>query len=133
MQAVGAVDDYAPITKYYLASEAEEPGHGWNYGTMTDTSSALAMAKQFVDTFVDTTQDEPGAPHQIPKTLAIVDTRYFQNFYEAFDSFVMAMANLLKANNDANFYEQLHRARKDSISFEAYGDEEQHKTTSVSI
>lgn len=28
MQAVGAVDDYKDITKYFLASEAVEPGHG---------------------------------------------------------------------------------------------------------
>jgi len=28
MQALGAADDYSSITKYYLASEAVEPGHG---------------------------------------------------------------------------------------------------------
>jgi Clostripain family len=28
MQAAGALDDFSPITKYYLASEATEPGHG---------------------------------------------------------------------------------------------------------
>ena len=40
MQAMDAVDDYKDVTRYYLASEATEPGHGkyrgrrWICGTM---------------------------------------------------------------------------------------------------
>jgi Clostripain family len=119
MSALDALDDYAPITKYYLASEATEPGHGWNYEIMSSMSSALDLAIEFVDTFAKTPQ---GQEHQTPKTLGVIDSTKYLLFKEAFDTLILEFSAILESDDDANFYLHLNRARSASLEYEGYDD-----------
>jgi len=118
MMSLGALDDYAPVTKYFIASEAVEPGHGWSYSTLTTADSALGMAQEMYAKFLS---DPQGDFHQGPKTLAIVDTAKFPAFVAAWES-LMASWGALHAT-DAGFVTLLRRARSTSTAFIAIFDD----------
>ena len=117
--SVGAIDDYAAITRYYLASEAVEPGHGWNYETIHEPSSALGLA---LDIILDYTYTKQGEYHQTPKTLAVVNTDRYLQFEEAFNTLLLEITYLLSSAVDGNFNSHLHRARASTTSFSSYDD-----------
>ena len=121
MSAVGALDDYAPVTKYYLASEAVVPGHGYNYELLSNTDSAVDMATEFIVNFA-TTLAAGDFFHRTPKTLALTDTSLYTDFKGKFDAFVVELTNILKAGNDPNFYAHLHRSRSVSSAFNSFDD-----------
>ena len=117
--SLGAIDDYAPITKYYLASEAVEPGHGWNYETIHEPTSALGLAIDIVFDFAYTKQ---GHEHRTPKTLALVNTGRYLRFEEAFNTLMLEITFLLSSAVDGNFNSHLHRARSSATAFSSYDD-----------
>ena len=117
--SLGSIDDYAAITKYYMASEAVEPGHGWNFETINAPSSALALAIDFVFDFAYTKQ---GAEHRTPKTLAVVNTERYMRFEEAFNTLMLEITFLLSSAVDGNFNSHLHRARSSATAFSSYDD-----------
>ena len=113
MQAVGAADDYAGVTKYILASEAVEPGHGWAYEFLSRAGSALELAQNMLETFLSETQSS-GTSHQSPKTMAIVDVAKFNTFIQAFESFSADLLSLL-VNGDSELLSFVSRARLNSF------------------
>lgn len=120
MQAMDALDDFAGITRYYLASEAVEPGHGWAYNELSATNSAKDLAVDIVNTFVSSLHNDVG--HDTPKTLAVVDTTLFAAFRDAWDAMCSEMADILSSGSDADFHALLLRARGNTLSFEGYLD-----------
>ncbi|CAB9497801.1 peptidase C11 clostripain [Seminavis robusta] len=122
MSAVLALNEYQKVSKYVLASEATEPGHGWAYRELENVDSALDMAKDFHDTFL---QEKQGSfKHQAPKTMALVGTNQFQTFYTALEDLFATMKNILadQETYDEDFHTNLHRARVSSVSFDSYLD-----------
>jgi len=112
MMSLGALDDYHTITKYYMASEAIEPGHGWSYGSLSQADTALGIARELQQSFLN---DQQGDEHITPKTLAIVDTSMFSAFLEAWES-LMAYWSEVHAS-DAGFVTLLRRSRGSSAAF----------------
>eukprot|EP00529_Nitzschia_sp_RCC80_P005030 CAMPEP_0113469172 /NCGR_PEP_ID=MMETSP0014_2-20120614/15756_1 /TAXON_ID=2857 /ORGANISM="Nitzschia sp." /LENGTH=913 /DNA_ID=CAMNT_0000361629 /DNA_START=92 /DNA_END=2830 /DNA_ORIENTATION=+ /assembly_acc=CAM_ASM_000159 len=121
MQSMGAMDDFKDVTKYYLASEAVEPGHGWAYNELSATTSAMELGQEIVSTFVSSTQDY--GYHDTPKTLALVDTVAYSDFLDTWEALSSYMADLLASGTDADFHAILNRARGNAISFAGSLDE----------
>jgi len=119
MQAVGAADDYKYVTKYILASEAVEPGHGWAYNYLDKASTALELAQNMLETFL--TQTQGSNYHQAPKTMAILDVAKFDTFINAFEMFSGTLLNLLRAG-DTSLHSFVSRARSSSVAFEGVVD-----------
>jgi len=119
MSAAGAVDDYQAIAKTYLGSEAVEPGHGWAYADATRSDSAVELAKEFVQNFVD---EKQGEVHETPKQLSLIETAAYGEFLPALDDLTIIWSSILADNNDANFYAHLTRARAEALSFDSSVD-----------
>jgi len=119
MQAVGAADDYKGVADYLLASEAVEPGHGWAYSYLETAETALQLAEQILTSFISQTQG--GSSHQSPKTMAILDTKKFSVFIEAFENFSDDLLDLLKGG-DVSLHSFVSRARASAVSFEGIVD-----------
>lgn len=113
--------DYSPLTKYYLSSEAVEPGHGW-YWNMTRADSALSMALELYDGFFAETQNPDGDFHLTPKTLSIVDTALFDNFRQEFEAFVTELADLIYFETDPEYYASIQRTRAVVTAFDSISD-----------
>ena len=91
MSSFQAVEVFSPMTKYILASEATEPGHGWYWNLpVTGVESALAMGTELMSSYISETQNPLDAgKHLTPKTLSLIDTSSgFPNFLESFETFV---------------------------------------------
>lgn len=120
MSSLLAFYHYSPFTQLLLASEATEPGHGWAYDELTDTSSARNLAKQVVETFVSSRHGR--SKHQAPKLLALVSSTGFDEFTNEFESLLDQMTSILVTAKDPDFHALLHRARASSVAFESYLD-----------
>jgi hypothetical protein len=93
---------------------------GWAYYALNNTDSALSMAKDLQQSFLSETQsDNPilTTSHQVPKTLAIIDTNAFNKFLAAWEDMSVEMKNVLDGNNDIEFDTALSRTRMRAISF----------------
>lgn len=130
MSSFLAVRDYYSITNYFLASEALEPGHGWFYGGLSDTTSALSMALQLHDSFLTETQ-AAGDRHQTPKTLSLIDTFKFYIFMQNFEALATELARLLSENTDIGLFAAVQRTRDVSAAFEGYIDNPGTRTPSL--
>lgn len=86
---------------------------------MENVNSALDMAK---DLHKDFLEKKKGTFHQLPKTLAIVDTEAFLVFLTAWEAFSAELSRLIAAD-DPFLLPSLSRARQIAISFEAYSDD----------
>ena len=142
MQSFDTLDEYRDVTKYFLASEATEPGHGkffkrdrpdalgfvrlshtpsffvgWAYDFLNTSESALAMAQNLHSNFLSQTQGF--GRHLTPKTLALVSTDGFNTFLSAWDALSAELQRVLDAGNDPDYFSQLSRARAASIAFES--------------
>ena len=124
MSDVGALDEYHTIAKYFIASEATEPGHGWAYNFLSQADSAVSMAQEFLDDFL---VEQQGSVHQTPKTLALIDTDLYLEFLQLWDAFAAELTRLLRAD-DPFLFPILSRARQVAISFVAFADEGQQKS-----
>ena len=127
MQALGALEEYHTLTKYYLASEAVEPGTGWSYYTLDKSDTALNMAIDFLNDFIDELQGFPD--HQPPKTMAVVDTSKFPAFVAAWESLFAEMEILL--TTDPQVSTLVRRARANAISFDSSVDAGSSQTPSA--
>jgi len=120
MQGVGAADDYLGVTKYILASEAVEPGHGWAYEALTEAPTALDLARNILNSFIDETHG--GRSHKTPKQLSIVDTEKFQStFVDAFNEFSGELLRLLESG-DQSLHAFVSRSRASAVAFESIVD-----------
>ncbi|CAB9498210.1 Clostripain family [Seminavis robusta] len=119
MQALGAADDYKDVAKYILASEAVEPGHGWAYNYLETAPSALDLAQQILETYLQETQG--GIFHQMPKILSIIDTDKFSTFVNAFEDFSKELLRLLQGG-DSSLHAYVYRSRASSVAFEGIVD-----------
>ncbi|CAB9496627.1 F5/8 type C domain [Seminavis robusta] len=119
MQTFRSVNEYKSITKHMLASQSLMPEHGLAYETLTETSTAKALAQQMVSEFVSQPQSDNGH-HSTPKTLSLIDTGLpFTTFLNATNAFLGAMTELIKNPNtmDAHFFAHLHRARSQAVTY----------------
>ncbi|KAL3928668.1 MAG: hypothetical protein SGBAC_012550 [Bacillariaceae sp.] len=122
MMAYGALDDYKSLSKYFIASEEVEPGHGWSYSGLT-AQPALETAQSIVTSFIN---DMQGEEHQTPKTLAIVDMTKYETFSSAWNSVSKEIKDLM-GSNDAEVAIAFSRARATVYSFASSYDEDNAK------
>eukprot|EP00526_Cylindrotheca_closterium_P004735 CAMPEP_0113607506 /NCGR_PEP_ID=MMETSP0017_2-20120614/3423_1 /TAXON_ID=2856 /ORGANISM="Cylindrotheca closterium" /LENGTH=783 /DNA_ID=CAMNT_0000516119 /DNA_START=44 /DNA_END=2395 /DNA_ORIENTATION=+ /assembly_acc=CAM_ASM_000147 len=122
MMAYGALDDFKSVSKYFLASEEVEPGHGWSYSGLT-AQSAVDTAKSIVTSFIN---DMQGDEHQTPKTLAIVDQTKYEAFSSAWNTLSKEIKDLMAAN-DAEVAIAFSRARAIVYNFASSYDEDNAK------
>ncbi|GAX09741.1 hypothetical protein FisN_19Lh210 [Fistulifera solaris] len=127
MQAVDALDEYHNITKYYLASEAVEPGHGWAYGFLEPAATALEYATNFHDNFLQQTQGSD--VHMTPKTMAIVDADLFIPFLNAWDALFSQLS--IEIANDKNVHTIMQRSRLNTLAFMGATDTSDTNTPSA--
>jgi hypothetical protein len=138
MQAVDSLDEYHNVTKYYMASEAVEPGHGmtligsftsiilhpltcrllllltgWAYNFLEPAATALEYATNFHDNFLQQTQGWD--VHMTPKTLAIVDADLFIPFLNAWDALFSQLS--IEIANDKNVHTIMQRSRLNTLAF----------------
>lgn len=131
MQALGTADDYKSVTKYLLASEDLEPGHGWWYQDVPQSAggSALDIAKSLQSSFLSSLHGD--SQHEIPKTLSIVDLEEFESsFLVKWENLSREWTNLMQAN-DSEVVIMLSRARTTAYAFD--GAIEYDKKPSVDI
>lgn len=86
------------------------------------------MAKDIHTDFLEQMQ---GNSHQLPKTLAIVDTELFLTFLAAWETFSAELSKRIDAQ-DEFLLPNLSRARQIAISFEAYSDDKE-QTSALDI
>jgi hypothetical protein len=99
MCSYAAVATYANIASYYMASEAVEPGHGWDFRRLVAAhGTALSAARELHEGFLATTF--PDGTAQSPMTLAIIDTALFASFKTAMDDFADELGMRIDAGND---------------------------------
>lgn len=72
-----------------------------------------------------------GLFHESPKTLSIVETSGFNAFFAAWEALSLKFKSLLDANNDADIFAHLRRARVQSLAFEGYFDQAGTRTPSL--
>ena len=84
---------------------------------MTVNSDVLAFAINIQNTFLNSLHLPDYGFHATPKTLAVTDTSRFDPFILAWEELMAAMTSLLQANNDPDFYGNLHRARGATVSY----------------
>lgn len=85
---------------------------------MSDTASALDLAVEVVDNYVDTLHG--GDSHQTPKTLAVVDTSEVDGFVAKWETLCAELNRLQKV--DANLNAHIHRARAEAVAYKGSGD-----------
>ena len=107
MSSIITLSAFKDLARYYLASEATVPGHGWAYHKLTATTS-LSFAKQIVETFAEYNR-------RGPKTMALIDVAKFRTFVVKFEELAARLAAALTA--DASLLPILSRARDESVSF----------------
>jgi len=125
MSSLLAVEHYAPITKYILASEAVEPGHGWYWDLPTaGVENALSMGMELLSSYISETQNPLGeGKHLTPKTLSLIDTTSgFPDFLDSFKTFVKELARLLLLGTDQDFVVSIQRTRNSVLAFESAED-----------
>jgi hypothetical protein len=123
--------DYAPYTKYFMASEALEPGHGWWWNISSSAAGgAITMATELLDSFLTETQNPEGT-HLVPKTLSIIQTDLFETFLVEFEAFVSDLADLLVSGKDPDFFTAMQRSRASVIVFESAADHPGSRTPSA--
>ncbi|KAF8819695.1 calcium binding egf domain-containing protein [Cardiosporidium cionae] len=94
MSAYSVLDALSPYTYYFVASEENEPGYGWNYrmmsaerwkhSTVTDLD-AFEYAKQIVNGYDQSTLS-------YPSTLAVVEIQKFDAFNREFKNLLEQLA-----------------------------------------
>merc|ERR1712187_1047750 len=110
MQSYASMYVYENITQSYLASEATEPGHGWDYTGLRPSLSVKGFAEKIVDDFVNGLH---GYPNQLtPKTLAVFNSTDFSAFRLAMDALAVQMTNDLSTTRDL-----IARVRLDTVEF----------------
>ncbi|CAJ1934045.1 unnamed protein product [Cylindrotheca closterium] len=122
MMAYGALDDYTSISRYFIASEEVEPGHGWSYSSLT-AQPALDTAQSIVNSYIN---DMQGDEHQTPKTLAIADMVKYEAFSAAWNSISKEIKDLM-GSNDAEVGIAFSRARATVYNFASSYDEDDAK------
>jgi len=93
---------------------------GWAYRNLYNTSSALDLAIQIVDFFID---DPQGVVHLSPKTLSIVNASKYSAFLTAWNDLCGEFHTLLIDQKDASFLAMIHRSRASSIDFQSTLDQ----------
>lgn len=117
-----SLKDYQPVTKYYMASEATEPGVGYPYHKLTPQSSVMDIAKQNIDEYVSTPDTKAflffGKDywHSGPKTLALFDMGKVDPFYDAWENLSAEIERIMATGNN-QFYSALYRIRSSTASF----------------
>ncbi len=119
MASYAAVATYADLTSYYIASEAVEPGHGWDFRALVATDgTALTAARELHAGFL--AFRFPDGTTQSPMTLSIINTAGFASFKIAMDELARELRTLVAAGNDKQLVTLLARAQRSSAAFEAY-------------
>lgn len=103
---------------------------GWAYNELTVTTSARELAIQIQETFLSSLQGSDS--HRAPKTLALTDTAMFDPFIAAWEELMAAMTTILQADNDPDFFGNLHRARATAVSFPGALDDPSFKIKAAS-
>lgn len=113
MQAFGAAADYVDVAQYLLASEAEEPGHGWAYSRLDQASDTIELSRQIVSDFLTYAQ---GPSHAAPKTLSVLNLSLYRPFVDAFEALC---GNLLSSliHGDVSLHAFVSRARSSAVAF----------------
>jgi len=108
MSSYVAARHYTSVAKYLLASEANEPGHGWAYKELSNVSSAVSVAQDLYTGFLEYTNFF--GFHETPKTLALTDLSLFSTFFQHMESLAAEMTNILDSSTDISFSAFLQRA-----------------------
>eukprot|EP00928_Gymnodinium_smaydae_P019078 TRINITY_DN17290_c0_g3_i1.p1 TRINITY_DN17290_c0_g3~~TRINITY_DN17290_c0_g3_i1.p1 ORF type:complete len:809 (-),score=117.60 TRINITY_DN17290_c0_g3_i1:137-2488(-) len=100
MASVSVMKAFHNVSKYLLASEPTEPGHGWDYTLLkADYASAADLGKDIINTFVTSTHGE--TEHQAPKMLALIDLQKYTDFESKFDALFNALASGITAKDQS--------------------------------
>jgi len=84
---------------------------GWSFRTLTETSSAVALAKQIAKKYVEDPQN-PSGEHENTKTLSLIDTESkFPILVQALDAYLGLLIELLSGGKNTDLFTLLHRAR----------------------
>lgn len=100
------------LTKYYLASQALEPGTGWPYHTLVETNSALDLARNIHEQYL--LENDLVIDHA---TMAIIDTTKLSVFSEAFEAVAEDLAARLFAADDPGISLAVLRAQEQSADW----------------
>ncbi|CAB9508634.1 F5/8 type C domain [Seminavis robusta] len=117
IQGFSIINQFKSIARSVIGSQSFVPDHGWSFDTLTETSSAQALAKEISKNFVDQPQQENGE-HANSKTISVVDTGdAFSRFVSAFNDYLGVLMNLLGNGNDTALFTFIHRARVEAIVY----------------
>ncbi len=97
MSSVEVASRVAPYADYMVASQAQEPGSGWNYGFLRDIDKDADFpetARRIVDMYCDTPQKNP-----IDLTLACVDLSAIGQIEAGMDAMFGAIGRTLDEEN----------------------------------
>ncbi|KAL8455670.1 hypothetical protein Emag_000492 [Eimeria magna] len=91
MGSYDVLEALAPLTHFFLASEENEPGHGWNYRSMDPTTLnrkppplyRTATAFEYGTRFVTSYGLHPPSSNAL--TLALIEVRTFNEFKQKFE------------------------------------------------
>lgn len=112
MMALGTMDDYdASVAKYFLASEALEPGSGWPYDKLTKTGSALELAIDVYEQYLLENEEIPFA------TMAIAEEEKFGVFLDSFELLSAELSSVIDSASDPGLSTAVYRAQEVSIDF----------------
>ncbi|MDB5096001.1 MAG: hypothetical protein JWM80_422 [Cyanobacteria bacterium RYN_339] len=121
LEVAGALKAHA---KYLVASEEEEPGHGWDYTPLIDMlgrkpdASLVDVGKGIVDAFVTSPRHQKSGS----KTLAVIDLERVAAIQAGLDALIVRLGNqvtgfqpLADASSKAMAY-GIHKGRADATS-----------------
>jgi len=112
MMALGTMDDYtSSVAKYFLASEALEPGTGWPYDKLTKTDSALELAIDVYEQYLLQNAEVPFA------TMALADTEKFEVFLNSYELLSAELASIISDGSDPGLSTAVYRAQEVSIDY----------------
>ncbi|MDO4867534.1 MAG: clostripain-related cysteine peptidase [Clostridia bacterium] len=97
MSSVEVASRMAPFADYMVASQAQEPGSGWNYGFLRDIDKDADFpetARRIVDMYLETPQKNP-----IDLTMACVDLSAIGEVEAGMDAMFGAIAQTLDEEN----------------------------------
>lgn len=97
MGSYDVLEALAPLTHFFLASEENEPGHGWNYRSMDPTTLSrkppplykTATAFEYGTRFVTSYGLHPPSSNAL--TLALIEVRAFNKFRQRFEELLESL------------------------------------------
>jgi len=92
MMSYSSMYVYNGLSKYFVASEAVEPGHGWDYTRIDYTKDVKDIATQFADSYTY------GHSSKNVKTLAVIEPDPFDEFKKVMDALAVELKLWLEAD-----------------------------------